>query len=95
MSKLGRPRGLIDYESWNNIERGRRNEAAGVPAGAPEDRRSDGGMPVVDRLRSPCYLWTMTNASLSVQHDRDPLTIRLSDGSVRNAYTVKILNKSS
>jgi hypothetical protein len=26
MSKLGRPRGLIDYESWNNIERGRRGE---------------------------------------------------------------------
>ena len=27
MSKLGRPRGLIDYEGWNNIERGRREEA--------------------------------------------------------------------
>jgi len=26
MSKLGRPRGLIDYESWNNIERGPRGE---------------------------------------------------------------------
>ncbi len=26
MTALKRPRGLIDYESWNNIERGRRNE---------------------------------------------------------------------
>ncbi len=38
---------------------------------------------------------TKTSASLSVQHDRDPLAVRLSDGSVRNAYTVKLLNKSS
>jgi cytochrome c oxidase accessory protein FixG len=27
MASLARPRGLIDYESWNNIERGRRAEA--------------------------------------------------------------------
>ena len=39
MSKLGRPRGLIDYESWNNIERGHRAEPRSLPAGAPEDRR--------------------------------------------------------
>jgi polyferredoxin len=33
--------------------------------------------------------------ALSVQHDRDPLAVRLSDGSVRNAYTMKLLNKST
>ena len=38
---------------------------------------------------------TKTNATLSVEHDRDPVAVRLSDGSVRNAYTVKLLNKSS
>ena len=27
MAKLARPRGLIDYESWNNIERERKGEA--------------------------------------------------------------------
>ena len=48
MSKLGRPRGLIDYESWDNIERGRRARAARLPAGAPEDHRADGGLPGVD-----------------------------------------------
>ena len=48
MSKLGCPRGLIDYESWNNIERGRRARAASFPAGASEDRRTDGGLPGVD-----------------------------------------------
>jgi len=30
-----------------------------------------------------------------VQHDRSPLAVTLSDGSVRNAYTVKLLNKSA
>ena len=32
---------------------------------------------------------------LSVQHDRAPLFVRLSDGSLRNGYTVKIVNKSN
>jgi len=85
---------LIDYESWNNIERGRRNKA---PVFRLVRLKTVG-------LTAACLILsgviavssgTMTNASLSVQHDRDPLAIRLSDGSVRNAYTVKILNKSS
>lgn len=85
---------MIDYESWNNIERGRRNKA---PVFRLVRLKTVG-------LTAACLILsgviavssgTMTNASLSVQHDRDPLVIRLSDGSVRNAYTVKILNKSS
>jgi polyferredoxin len=31
---------------------------------------------------------------INVLHDRNPLFVTLSDGSVRNGYTVKILNKS-
>jgi cytochrome c oxidase accessory protein FixG len=30
---------------------------------------------------------------VNVQHDRNPVAIKLSDGSVRNGYTVKLLNK--
>jgi polyferredoxin len=29
-----------------------------------------------------------------VLHDRNPIYVRLSDGSLRNAYTLRILNKS-
>jgi len=29
-----------------------------------------------------------------VLHDRNPVAVRLSDGSIRNAYTVRLLNKS-
>ena len=39
MSKLARPRGLIDYESWNNIERGRRRRSPRLPACTAEDGR--------------------------------------------------------
>ena len=94
MAKLDRPRGLIDYESWNNIERGRRGE---VRVNRLLRAKTIG-------LTAACLVLTATivfsfmaktNATLSVQHDRDPLAVRLADGSVRNAYTVKLLNKSS
>lgn len=94
MAKLGRPRGLIDYESWANIERGRRKEP-------PRNRLL---RPKTIGLTAACLALAgtvgvafemRTIATLSVQHDRDPVAVRLSDGSLRNAYTVKLLNKSS
>jgi len=39
-------------------------------------------------------LATRTNDAISVIHDRNPLFVRLADGSLRNAFTVRILNKS-
>jgi len=85
---------LIDYESWNNIERGRRNEAPVFRLVRPKTVGLAAACLALAGAIAVLFA-TMTNASLSVQHDRDPLVIRLSDGSVRNAYTVKILNKSS
>ena len=37
---------------------------------------------------------TRVSDAISVLHDRNPLFVHLSDGSLRNAYTVRILNKS-
>jgi polyferredoxin len=39
-------------------------------------------------------LGTRHSEGVSVLHDRNPLFVRLSDGSLRNGYTVRILNKS-
>lgn len=39
-------------------------------------------------------LATRTTQEISVLHDRNPLSVQLSDGSIRNSYTVKILNKT-
>jgi polyferredoxin len=36
-----------------------------------------------------------TSGGISVQHDRSPVAVMLSDGSVRNAYTIKLFNKSA
>ena len=94
MTTLQRPRGLIDYESWRNIERGRRGEA----------RVSRLIRPKTIALSVACVALAVgmalmfavrTRGSISVQHDRSPLAVTLSDGSVRNAYTVKLLNKSA
>jgi len=94
MAKLDRPRGLIDFETWRNIERGRRGEArvsrlvrvkTVVCAAACVGLAA--GMATVFALRS--------DGSMSVEHDRNPRAVRLSDGAIRNAYTIKLLNKSS
>ena len=33
-----------------------------------------------------------TGLEVNVQHDRNPVFIKLSDGSIRNGYTIKLLN---
>ena len=38
-------------------------------------------------------LATREGEGISVMHDRNPMFVRLSDGSVRNAYTIRIVNK--
>lgn len=94
MSKLGRPRGLIDYESWSNIERGRRKEAPVNRLVRPKTVVLTAACVALAAAITVAFA-TKTAATLSVQHDRDPVAVRLSDGSLRNAYTVKLLNKSS
>ena len=39
-------------------------------------------------------LATRQEQAISVIHDRNPMFVRLSDGALRNAYTVRILNKT-
>jgi cytochrome c oxidase accessory protein FixG len=92
MSKLGRATGLIAYDTDINIK-----------------RRMEGQQPFVKlvRLRTVLYaaviaiaggimiftLATRDSEGISVIHDRNPMFVRLSDGSVRNGYTVRIVNK--
>lgn len=40
------------------------------------------------------FLLNRTHLEINVQHDRNPVAIKLSDGSVRNGYIVKLLNKA-
>ncbi|MGC2777413.1 MAG: cytochrome c oxidase accessory protein CcoG [Bradyrhizobium sp.] len=94
MAKLERPPGLIDYVSWRNIERGRAGEAPVSRLARPKTVGLALACVALAAVIAVSFA-TKTTAVLSVQHDRDPLAVRLSDGSVRNAYTVKLLNKSA
>jgi cytochrome c oxidase accessory protein FixG len=92
MKKIGRPTRLIGYDNDINIH-----------------RRMEGKKEIFRpfRARTVVYsaliatvgaimLYAMLTRSLldvSVLHDRNPLAVRLSDGSIRNAYTVLLLNK--
>ena len=92
MKKVGRPTGLIAYDTDINVA-----------------RRTEGKPPIyrIVRPRTLIYvglialvgavmlyaLLTKSYLDISVRHDRNPLFVTLSDGSIRNAHTVHLLNK--
>ncbi|MEK7265509.1 MAG: cytochrome c oxidase accessory protein CcoG [Pseudomonadota bacterium] len=94
MTKIGRPLGLIGYDTDKNI-----------------DRRKTGQKPLIRLIRSRTILYAALIAALgafmlfglssratlevNILRDRTPPFVRLSDGSIRNAYTVKIINKAN
>lgn len=94
MGKLGRAPGLIDFETWTNIERGRRGEERRparlvrpkTVALAVAALALAGGMAASLALRSA--------VSLSVVHERVPMAVLLSDGRIRNAYEARVTNAS-
>jgi len=93
MDHLKRPRGLIGYASL-----------------AGESRATQGAQHLVRAIRPRTIgyfaLWACVGlimlyalavratSEVNVLHDRNPLSVLLADGSVRNAYTVKVLNKT-
>ncbi|HSM40841.1 MAG TPA: cytochrome c oxidase accessory protein CcoG [Afifellaceae bacterium] len=94
MSKIGKPRGLIDYATLKDYQ----SNMQGMPATT--------GWKSFIRPRTFIYmaLWCgiglallatlamRDRLDLNILHDRNPLFVRLSDGEIRNGYTVKILN---
>ena len=93
MAHLGRPARLIAYDTEVNIH-----------------LRQSGLEPIVRVLRPRTILYATVIAivggimmytlatreilGVSVIHDRNPVFVRLADGAIRNAYTVRILNKT-
>ncbi|WP_127089967.1 cytochrome c oxidase accessory protein CcoG [Aquabacter cavernae] len=92
MDKISRPRNLIAYDSEANF--------AARAAGKPQVRH-------LVRPRTLLYvaLIAVTGITMLVSlamrdtegvaaiHDRNPLFVRMADGAVRNAYTLRIANK--
>ncbi|MBI5128544.1 MAG: cytochrome c oxidase accessory protein CcoG [Rhodopseudomonas palustris] len=92
MEQVGRPTGLIAYDTDINSQ-----------------RRREGKPPVYRPIRARTILYSamiaLTGAvmiyvlatrgtlDVNVLHERNPLFVALSDGGVRNDYTVRLLNK--
>ncbi len=94
MTRIGRPKGLIGYDTDLNVDR----RAQGLAALKPQ----------VFRARTIAYmvlilgvaaamgysLATRHTLGVDVMHDRNPIYVALSDGSLRNGYTIRALNKT-
>jgi cytochrome c oxidase accessory protein FixG len=94
MAKVGRPLRLIGYDTDQNIA-----------------RRSAGHAPEVKLVRARTILYaalcafvgglmlvglfTRPSLEITAEHDRTPPFVKLSDGSIRNAFTLKIVNKGN
>jgi cytochrome c oxidase accessory protein FixG len=92
MTKVGRPTGLIAYDTDDNIK-----------------RRLRGEPPVIRVVRARTVLYagviaatasvmlyalaTRSFTDMSVLHDRNPIYVTLADGSIRNGYALRLLNK--
>ena len=92
MTKLGRATGLIAYDTDLNIK-----------------ARSEGQTPSFKLIRGRTLVYaaiiaiaggimiytlaTRDNEGISVIHDRNPMYVQMSDGALRNAYTIRIVNK--
>ena len=94
MNKVGRPRGLVDFDT----ERNQIARAEGRPTVKPWSRTVrprtiiyTGILTVVAAVLL-LTLGTRASVDINVLHDRNPLFVTLSDGSIRNGYTIRILN---
>jgi cytochrome c oxidase accessory protein FixG len=91
MDKVGRPRGLIAYDTVHNLE-AKEQDKVPVKLLRPRIILYAGAMAVVALVMLTALL-LRADLEVNVLHDRNPLYVRLSDGGLRNGYTIKLLNK--
>jgi cytochrome c oxidase accessory protein FixG len=92
MAKVHRPAGLIAYDTDVNAERRRHGEAPVYKPIRPRTLLYAGVIAVVAGAMMVSLLSRAT-LGLNVLHDRNPIYVQNSDGSIRNGYTVRLLNK--
>ncbi|HEY0234045.1 MAG TPA: 4Fe-4S dicluster domain-containing protein, partial [Afipia sp.] len=92
MTKIGRPTRLIGYDNDVNIQRRQAGQKEIFRLVRP--RTIAYAVLIIGVGAVMLYaLLTRTFLDVSVLHDRNPVAVRLSDGSVRNGYTLRLLNK--
>lgn len=94
MGKVGLPRGLIAYDTDKNIACRKEGKKASFNLIRPRVILYSAVLALVGAIML-FGLTTRATIDLNVLRDRNPSFVTLSDGSVRNAYTVKILNRTN
>jgi cytochrome c oxidase accessory protein FixG len=93
MAKIGRPAGLIGYDTEINVQR-RLSGLEQIKTRIIRPRTLLYGAVIAIVGSIMLYaLVTRSPIEISVLHDRNPVYVRLSDGGLRNAYTLRLLNK--
>ena len=92
MTRIGRPKRLIGYDNDINIHR---REAGKPPIYRIIRPRTVIYAAVIAAVGAIMLYALLTRSLLDVNvlHDRNPVAVKLSDGAIRNAYTVRLLNK--
>jgi cytochrome c oxidase accessory protein FixG len=94
MRKVGRPEGLIAYDSLKNFDRRKNGEKNQFRIIRPRTVIYSFILLIVTLI----MFYTLLNRStidVNILRDRNPLFVQLSSGDIRNGYTVKIMNKST
>ena len=93
MTKIGRPPRLIAYDTDINIKRRQEGKPAFVKIVRVRTRALRGDHRRVGGIMLYTLATRQDLSASAVIHDRNPMFVRLSDGRVRNGYTLRILNK--
>jgi cytochrome c oxidase accessory protein FixG len=93
MTKVGRPTGLITYETDDNIDRFQKGEKAVYKFIRPRTMVYAVALAITAAIMLAGLL-NRSELELNSQRDRNPNYVMLSDGSVRNGYTLKVVNKA-
>ena len=90
MDKVGRPHGLIRYASLDEIE-----GKPKIPLFKRPKVLVSLGIISIALLGIIYGIANISGIELKVLHDRQPLFVLQSDGSIQNRYEIKVLNKTS
>jgi cytochrome c oxidase accessory protein FixG len=94
MAQVGRPRGLIDYCTQDDADAEKKGDPPRPVLRTLLRPRTIAYFTIWTSIGAAMLftLGTRTRLEISAQQDRNPLFVRLSDGAIRNAYTVKLRN---
>jgi polyferredoxin len=93
MGKVGRPPKLIAYDTFRNLDAASHGDRAPIRLIRPRTILYGCLLTIVAAVLAVA-LANKSVLDVNVLADRNPLYVQLTDGGLRNGYTVKLLNKS-